>query len=166
MITPSVMPNATPREKPLMVLVRVNSACCMIGPRFSTNAAKIAVGDGSTNGLMPKATTTVCQVSSKLPITIHGIAISRRRRLIDVISDNLQGSGGSFSLAANLRYFVADLVNDVDEMRVESGFDGARPRQVDLVGRNHPAGPRAHDENDIRQIGRLAKVVGHQDRGE
>src|SRR5882757_10776659 len=166
MITPSTMPNPTPRPKPVMVLLSVNSACCMIGTRFSTKAAKIAVGAGSTNGLISSATTAICQVSSRPPITIQGMAVSRRRRLIDVISDSLQGSGGSFSLAANLRDLVADLVNDVDEMRVEGGFDGARPRQVDLMRRNHPARPCAHDEDDIGQIRRLAKIVRHQDGGE
>jgi hypothetical protein len=38
MTTPSAMPNTTPKANPLIVLLNVNSACCMIGPRFSMNA--------------------------------------------------------------------------------------------------------------------------------
>src|ERR1700722_13595400 len=167
MSTPSTTPNATPRAKPLIVLVSVNSACCMIGPRFSINAAKTAVGDGSTNGLMSSATTATCHVTSRPVITIHGNAISRRRRFADVMSDSLRGSGGgSLSLIADLRDLVADFVNDVDEMGIECGFDGAGPWQVHRMRRDHPARTRAHDENNIRQIGGLAKIVRDQDGGE
>src|SRR5882757_9093439 len=129
-------------------------------------AARIALGEGKMKGLMSKATTAVCQTASNTMTTIQGMKVSRRRRFLEVISDSLQGSGSGFPFAADLRDLVPDFVNKIDETGIERCFDRAGAGQVDLVGGDHAARARAHDEDYVGEIGRFPQVVRYQDGGE
>src|SRR5216683_4762560 len=61
---------------------------------------------------------------------------------------------------------VAQLVDELDEMRLEGGGQGARPRDVDLPAEHDAAGAAAHDIDRVGEKDRLAQIVRHQHAGE
>ena len=69
-------------------------------------------------------------------------------------------------LVAHPRDLGANGVHEVDEGLVERAFNRARPRQPHAMGGNDAAWPRAHDEDDVGEVGGFAQVMGHQHAGE
>ena len=61
---------------------------------------------------------------------------------------------------------VAQLMDDVDEVRLEGGGERARSRDVDLLGQHDAAGPPAHHIDRVGEKDGLAQVVRHQHAGE
>src|SRR3981189_1129542 len=170
MRTPRITPTTIPTANPNMVFFSVNIALCRMASRYSRNAAHTAVGAGSTNAAMPKISTTACHTMSRPVMTSHGIATLRRRQLRGVISDRLLLHGvcppGEAVFVAHPGNFGPNGVHEVDEGLLECAFHRSRPRQRHAVGGNDAAGPRAHDEDDVGQVGGFAQVVGHQHAGE
>src|SRR4051794_29363563 len=165
MRTPRITPTTMPSANPNMGFLRVNSALCRMASRYSRNAAHTAVGAGSTNAAMPKKSTMACHTTSRPMMTSHGIATLRRRQLRDVMSDGLRPCREP-GLVAHPRDFGANGVHEVDEGLVERAFHRARPRQPHAMGGNDAAGPRAHDEDDVGEVGGFAQVMGHEHAGE
>src|SRR5262249_38045426 len=123
--------------------------------KFSISALKMSVGEGSTKDWTPNTTTASCQIA-RMPAPIsQGIAISRLRRDLLVMSGHPQIGRGALGFAPDLGDLVADGVDDFDEARLERRFDRARARQVHLMGGDYPAWPCAHDEDHVREEGRL-----------
>src|SRR5229473_830080 len=103
----------------------------------ATNTVKIFVGLGRMISGTSKTMQAISQMISSTAVASHGMACfsaSRRRSLMT------RSSWGVL-----LRDAVAQLVDDLDELRLEGRGERARPRNVDLPAEHDAAGPAAHD---------------------
>src|SRR5688572_16863989 len=96
-----------------------------------------------------KTTQQISQTISRPASTSHGMAIRSVSRCRGVTTDP------SRVLLMNA---VAQLVDDVDEVRFEGRGKRTRPRHVDALAHDDAAGPPAHHVDPVRQVHRLAQI--------
>ena len=90
----------------------------------ATNTVKIFVGLGRMISGTSKTMQAISQMISSTAVASHGMASADASRL----------HHGRPSWRMLLRDAVAQLVDDLDEMRLEGRGQRARPRDVDLRG--------------------------------
>src|ERR1700739_1330272 len=107
---------------------------------------------------MPDRVLAICQHSSSNALSNHGIDCRTTRLRMD-----------GFMTAPSrprLEDFGTQLVHKIDEMRLKTSLDGARPLQIYPALENDPRRLLTHDKNPVRQIHCFAQIVGHQNGAE
>ena len=66
----------------------------------------------------------------------------------------------------DLRDAASQVLDDIDEWRLEADVEVPRPRQIDGAAGHDPARPRAHDMYGVGEERGFAQVVRDEDDGE